>query len=165
MSKELQDQLAAANAKQVETYAALAAAQAAAEQANAQLAQFAESALASRTAGFVSFAESQVKAGVLLPKDKDAAVAVLGTLADATPVSFSEGGATKTISPAEWFKGFIESRKPVVNFGEHAPGSAAHQQSIKDMSDVEIDAKAKAYALQHKVNYAEALKTVATFTS
>ena len=165
MSKELQDQLAAANAKQVETDAALAAAKAATEHANAKLAQFAESALASRTAGFVAFAEAQLKVGILLPKEKAPALACMGVLADAKPVSFSEGGAVKTIAPVEWFKSFIESRKPVVNFGEHAPGSAGNPSATKGMSDAEIDAKAKAYALLHKVNYAEALTAVATFTS
>ncbi|MFM9902105.1 MAG: hypothetical protein ACKVOT_13925 [Polaromonas sp.] len=165
MSKELQDQLAAANAKQAETDKALAAANAATKKVEDQLAQFAESALTARTAGFVSFAETQIKAGVLLPKDKDAAVAALGMLADCKPVSFSEGGVTKTISAAEWLKGFIEARKPVVSFGEHAPGSAGDLAATKGMSDAEIDAKARAYALMHKVNYSEALTAVATFTS
>ena len=122
MDQTLQAQLDAAKAKQLETDAALDAANKVALTATAQLAQFAEAAKKDRAAGYVSFADAQIKAGVLLPKDKDAAVAVLGTLADAQPVSFAEGGATKTIPAAEWLKSFIANSKPVVSFGEHAAG-------------------------------------------
>jgi hypothetical protein len=167
MDKDLQAQLDAAKAKQIETDAALATANKAAETATAQLAQFAETAKRDRTAGYVSFAEAQIKAGVLLPKEKDAAVAVLDALADSQPVSFAEGGATKTVPPAEWLKTFISSRVPVVSFGEHAAGNGGNQpgQAANTMTDAEIDAKAQAYARQHKVNYAEALSAVVTFTA
>ena len=167
MDKDLQAQLDAANAKQAETDAALAKANKDAADATAQLAQFAESAKQSRTAGFVSFADSQIKAGKLLPKDKDAAVAVLGTLADAQPVSFAEGGATKTIPAAEWLKGLIENAKPLVSFSEQATGNAGTAQagSGNGKTDAEIDVLAKAYSRQNKVSYAEALSAVVTFTS
>lgn len=166
MSDELKAKLAAAEAKQAETDKALAEAKAAGAAAAVQLAQFAEKAKAERTAGFVSFADAQIKAGVLLPKDKDAAVAVLNTLADAQPVSFAEGGATKTVTPAEWLKGLIASRTPVVSFGEHAPGNAgvALAGSAAGKTDAEIDAAAKAHMRAHtEVSYADALKAV-TFT-
>ena len=165
MDQTLQAQLDAAKAKQVETDAALDAANKTALAATAQLAQFAEAAKTARTAGFVSFADAQVKAGVLLPKDKDAAVEVLGTLADAKPVSFAEGGATKTVPAAEWLKNFIASCKPVVSFGEQAAGTLPGGAATPGMTEAEIDAKAKAYARQHKVNYAEALTAVVTFTA
>ncbi|TAG43987.1 MAG: hypothetical protein EAZ30_17620 [Betaproteobacteria bacterium] len=167
MTQQLTDQLAAANAKQLATDAALATATAATAAANAQLAQFAESAKRDRTAGFASFAEAQIKAGVLLPKDKDAAVAVLDALADSQPVSFAEGGATKTVSPAEWLKNFIASRVPVISFGEHAAGNAGNlgNHSTTTMTEAEIDTKAKAYARQHKVDYKEALSAVVSFTA
>lgn len=167
MDKDLQAQLDAAKAKQIETDAALATATAATAAATAQLAQFAENAKKGRTAGYVSFAEAQIKAGVLLPKDKDAAVGVLDALADSQPVSFAEGGATKTVPPAEWLKTFIASRAPAVNFGEFAAGNDGSQtnQGTTTMTEAEIDAKAKAYAKQHKVNYAEALSAVVTFTA
>jgi hypothetical protein len=166
MDKDLQAQLDAANAKQRETDAALAAANQTALAATAQLAQFAEKAKQDRTAGFVSFADAQIKAGVLLPKDKDAAVAVLNALADAQPVSFAEGGATKTVPAAAWLQGFIAAAKSVVSFGEHAAGGLPEGQgSAAGLSEAEIDTKAKAYAKQHKVNYAEALNAVVSFTA
>ena len=164
MDQTLQAQLDAAKAKQIETDAALDAANKTALAATAQLAQFAEAAKTARTAGFVSFADAQVKAGVLLPKDKDAAVEVLSTLADSKAVSFAEGGATKTVPAAEWLKSFISGCKPVVSFGEQAAGTLPGSAATPGMSEAEIDAKAKAYALQHKVNYAEALTAVVTFT-
>ena len=61
-----------------------------------------------RHAGHVSFAEAQVKAGKLLPKDKETAVAMLDQMAESQPVEFSEAGVSKKVSPAEWLKGLIE---------------------------------------------------------
>lgn len=166
MTQELKDQLDAAHLKHAESNTALVAALAETATAKAQLAQFAETAKRDRTAGFVSFADVQIKAGVLLPKDKEAAVAVLGTLADAQPVSFAEGGATKTVAPADWLKTFISTRAPVVSFGEHAAGTLPGAgQGTAGMTEAEIDAKAHAYARQHKVSYAEAASAVCSFTS
>lgn len=168
MTKEEQEALARAEKAEGERKAADEArikAETDAAAANAKLAQFAEAARNERHAGFVSFADAQVKAGKLLPKDKDAAVAVLDVLADAQPVEFAEAGATKKLAPAEWLKGLIDASKPVVNFGEFAPGSAAAGQGVAGLSDAEIDKRAKAYALQHKVNYAEALSAVVNFTA
>ncbi len=129
--------------------------------AEGQVANFSEQAKRQRHDANVSFCESQVKAGKLLPKDKGAAVAVLDTLAGGEAVSFSEGDATKKVSPAEFVRGLIEGAKPKVNFGEHAPGNAAADlQADKGDSDAEIDKKARAYMAQHKVNYAEALTAV-----
>ena len=165
MEKDLQAQLDAAKAKQLETDAALATATAATAAATAQLAQFAEGAKRDRTAGYVSFADEQIKAGKLLPKDKEAAVAVLGTLAESQPVSFSEGGATKTIAPVEWLKGLITAAKPLVSFAEQANGAVAATGQGNGKTDAEIDTLAKTYARQNKVSYAEALSAVVTFTS
>ena len=165
MTQALQDQLVAAAAKQAQTDAALAKAISDTAAATAQLAQFAESAKRDRIAGYVSFADEQIKAGKLLPKDKEAAVAVLGTLADSAPVSFSEAGATKTVAPAEWLKGLMAAAKPLVNFSEQANGTVATTGQGNGKTDAEIDTLAKAYARQHKVNYAEALGAVVTFTA
>lgn len=166
MSDELKAKLAAAEAKQAETDKALAEAKAAGDAAAAQLAQFAEKAKADKTASFVSFAEG-VPAQVLLPKDRPMVVAALEALDAAKPVSFAEGGATKTVSPAEWFKTFVTSRAPVVSFGEHAPGGAgaALAGSAAGKTDAEIDAAAKAHMRANKgVNYMDALSAV-TFTA
>ena len=169
MSKELEEKLAKAQADLDAANKAAADAQAEATAAKAQAASFAEKARADRKAGFVSFAESQVQAGKLLPKDKDIAVATLEALADAAPVEFAEGDATRKVSPAQWLQDLIGAKQPVVSFGEFAPGAGAAAVQVgaaKGKSDAEIDQAAKAYAAQHKVNYAEALTAVTTaFTS
>lgn len=175
MSKELEEKLAkaqkdleAANAATAAAQAESAAAKKLADQAAAQAASFAEQARADRKAGFVSFAESQVKAGTLLPKDKDMAVATLEALADIKPVEFAEGDATRKVSPSQWLQSLIAGAKPTVNFGEFAAGrEGAHSGAAKGKTDAEIDEAARAWMAQHKgVNYSEALNAVtASFTS
>ncbi len=175
MSKELQAQLDEANAKLTAEKSARekaesesAEAKKKADTAVAESASFAERARADRKAGFVSFAETQVTTGKLQPKDKDMAVATLEALADAKPVEFSEGDATRKVSPAQWLQDLIANAKPSVSFGEFAPGSTAQVQpgAAKGKTDAEIDQAANAYARQHKVDYAEALTAVtASFTS
>lgn len=178
MPADLQTQLNEANAKLAAEQQArakaeqdLATQKTAAETATAQAASFAETARANRKAGFVSFAEAQVTAGRLQPKDKDMAVATLESLADAAPVSFSEGDTTRKVSPSQWLQDLISNAKPSVSFGEFAPGnSSAHQAQqgqAKGKTDAEIDQAARAYMREHKVaNYAEALTAVTTsFTS
>lgn len=175
MSKELEEKLAkvqkdldAANAATAAANAAVAAATKKADEATAQAASFAEQARADRKAGFVSFAESQVKDGRLLPKDKDMAVATLEALADAKPVEFAEGDTTRKVSLAQWLQDLITSAKPVVNFGEFAVGQMpAGAGGAKGKTDAEIDQAAKRWMAEHKgVNYAEALTAVtASFTS
>lgn len=138
-----------------------------AAEAKAQLAQFAEQRRTERHQGFVQFAEAQLAAGKLKRPDAAALPAVLTALADSAPVEFAEAGATKKVSPAEWLKSFVTGSTPVVQFGEFAPGGAetVDQGSAKGKSDAEIDTAAKAYATQHKVQYAEALSAVVGFTS
>jgi hypothetical protein len=169
MDKELQAQLDAANLKlKAEKDAREKAEQERdanakrATDAEGQVASFSEQAKQQRHDANVSFCESQVKAGKLLPKDKGAAVAVLDTLAAGQAVEFSEGDTTKKVSPAEFVKGLIEGAKPKVEFGEHAAGRTAVDLADKGDSDAEIDKKAKAYQAQHKVSYAEALTAVTT---
>jgi hypothetical protein len=176
MSKELQAQLDEANAQlaaektaRAKADADAAAAKKTAEAAQAETASFAERARADRKAGFVSFAQAQVTAGRLLPKDQGMAVATLEALAQAQPVEFAEGDATRKVSPAQWLQDLIAATQPAVSFGEFAPGHAAGQSqtgTAKGKSDAEIDKAAHAYARQHKVDYAEALTAVTTsFTS
>lgn len=156
--EELQAQLKAAQDAE-------AAAKAEAATAKAQAASFAESARAQRKAGFVSFAEGQVQAGKLLPKDKAMAIATLDALADMQPVEFAEGDTTKKISNVQWLQDLIAGAKPAISFGEFAGGktpAAPTQGSAQGKSDAEIDAAARAYAAQHKVDYAEALTAVTT---
>lgn len=163
MDKELQAKLDAAEKATAEANERAAAAVKEKAEADAKLAQFAEAARTERHAGYVSFCEEQIKAGKLLPKDAAAAVAVLDTLADAAPVEFAEAGATKKLAPADWLKGLIAAAKPVVSFGEQAAGGAGHATAPEN--DDELDKRAKAYAAQHNVSYADALNKVVSFTA
>ena len=175
MSKELEEQLAkvkkdleAANANAATATAAAAAATKKAEAAETQAASFAERARTERKAGFVSFAEAQVKAGKLLPKDRAMAVATLDALAESAPVEFAEGDTTRKVSPAQWLQDLIAGAAPAVSFGEFAPASANQPQpgNARGKTDAEIDTAAKAFARAHKVDYAEALGAVtANFTA
>lgn len=165
--KALQEKLAAEEKARAEAEAAQKTAEDKAKAAEAQAASFAEKAKTDRTAGFVSFAEGQVQAGRLLPKDKAMAVATLEALADTQPVEFSEGSTTTKHSPVQWLQGLISGSKPHVNFGEFAKaGTQPVEGSAKGKSDAEVDQLAKAYARDKAVSYAEALTAVtASFTS
>ena len=171
VSKELQDQLDAANKKLADETAAREAAEGRAKTAETQAANFSEQAKAQQQAAHASFAEAQVEAGKLLPKDKASAVAVLNTLAAVQTVEFSEGNATVKVSPLEFVKNLIAGAKPAVSFGEFAPANTQALQQIqpgvaKGKTDAEIDTAAKAYSRAHKVDYAEALGAVtASFTA
>ena len=171
MPKTLQEQLDEINAKLAAATAERDTAQAEAEThktaaatAQAQAASFSEQARADRKAGFVSFAETQVTAGRLLPKDKDMAVATLDALADAQPVEFAEGDTTRKVSPVQWLQGLIAAAPATVSFGEFAPGiTALHVQMpgcARGKSDAEIDQAARTFARQNKVDYSEALSAV-----
>jgi hypothetical protein len=148
--KEATDAAAAASAK-------LAAVTAERDAATAQNASFAEQRKAERLAGFTAFAEAQIKTGALLPKDKLLAVTALSALADAQPVEFSEGDATRKVGLAAWLQEFIGSRL-TASFGEFRPGGTSI--SARGKTDTEIDAAARQYAAQNKVSYAQALKAV-----
>ena len=169
MDEELKAQLAQAKKDLATAQAATAAATAKAATAEATAASFAEQARADRKASFVSFAQAQVKAGTLLPKDEAMAVATLQALADVQPVEFAEGDATRKVSPAQWLQDVIAAGKPHVSFGEFAPGKSTGQiqpGSARGKSDGEIDTAARTYMHTHKVDYAEALTAVtSSFTS
>jgi hypothetical protein len=175
MSDADQAELARLRAEAQANKDALAAAQAEAKTANeaaaaakAQAASFAERAAADRRAGFASFAEAEVQAGRLLPKDKLTAVAALDALAAAAqPVSFSEGGTTTQVTPQQmcaWLQTQMSSRPTTVQFGEQAGGAVAG--SANGQSDEAIDKAARLYQAAHPtVSYAEALAQVTTFTA
>lgn len=165
--KAMQDELAAEKKARADADAKAKAAEDKAQAAETQAASFAEKAKTDRTAGFVSFAEGQVKAGRLLPKDKAMAVATLEALADAQPVEFSEGATTTKHTPVQWLQDLITGSKPHVSFGEFAAtGGQPAEGSAKGKSDAEVDQLAKAYARDKAVSYAEALTAVtASFTS
>lgn len=162
-AEELQAELDQVNAQIAAANGKASAAEAEAADAKAKLAQFAEQKRAERTAGFVSFAEDQVKAAKLRPADKAALVATLEALADAQPVDFAEGGQVKKLPLADWLKERVAGGAPMVQFGEHAPGGDGGG-GTKGMSDAELDKRAQDYARQHKVSYADAITAVCSFT-
>ena len=165
--KALQDQLAAEQKARTEADAKAQAAEAKATASEAQAASFAEKAMADRKAGFVSFAQSQVQAGRLLPKDQAMAVATLQALADAEPVSFAEGDTTTKVAPVTWLQGLIAASQPHVSFGEFAPaGNQSPAGAAKGKSDAEVDKAAQSWAREKNVSYAEALGAVtSSFTA
>lgn len=160
------EEIAALKKKADDAEAARIAAENEAKQAKAQLTQFSEAQTTARRQADVQFAEAQITAGKLLPKDKDALLGTLAALDAAKPVEFSEGGVKKTVAPADFVKNLVAGGKPQVQFGEHAPGGAGGTRLTKDSSDADIDKAAKAYAADKKVSYAEAIQAVtASFTS
>ncbi|MDR1063045.1 MAG: hypothetical protein LBL48_03810 [Azoarcus sp.] len=163
MSNETEISLAATEAKFAEADAARQAAQAEVAALKAQIAQFTEARRIERHAAHVSFAEAQIAAGRLLPKDKIEAIAVLDALSEAAPVEFAEGDATKKISLVEFIKNLIAATPPAVQFGEFAPGTAGSRRA-SEMTDVELDAAARRYAAEKSVSYADALTRVVTVT-
>lgn len=159
--KALADAKAAAEAQ-------AASAQAAADAASAQVQSYAEAASAQRRAGFTSFAEAEIQAGRLLPKDKGVAIATLEALATtAAPVSFSEGGTTTQVTAMQmcaWLQGQMSSRTSVVSFGEQAGSAGAGAFDARGKGDAEIDAATRRYMAAHpSVSYAEAMGQVLNF--
>ncbi|QNK69198.1 hypothetical protein [Variovorax sp. PAMC26660] len=168
MSKELQDKLDAVQRERDELKTAREKAERERDEAKTQVTSFAEQQKKDRHATYVSFAETQIKAGKLLPKDKDMAVATQAALADAEAVSFSEGDTTRKVAPLQWLQSLIADAKPVVSFGEFAPGGGgegAEAGGAKGKSDAEIDKAAQAYMREKKVSYSEAVSHVTSFTS
>lgn len=171
MSKELQDKLDAAQTLLDKANADLAAANQATKDSAAQLAQFAEAGRKQRHAAHVQFAEAAFNGALLKRPQVAEAVAVLDLVAESAPVQFAEGDATKTVAPVEFIKGLISGGKPLVQFAESMPGNTGAGQAALNntgkttLTDAELDTQAKAYAAKHKVQYAEALSAVVSFTA
>ena len=111
----------------------------------------------------MSFAESEVQAGRLLPKDKNMCVAALETLSAASDaVSFGEGGQAARITPLKmrsWLQGQMSSCRAVIDFGDRAASFDA-----RGKTDDELHQAALAYQAAHPgVNYAEAVGRVVSF--
>lgn len=156
--EELKKKLAAAEADKAKLEADKAAEAAKAKASFDQLAQFKEAQRNERIASFTSFCEkSNVK-----PTEKAAAVAVLAVLADMdAPVSFSEGNATKTVSPVEFVKGLIGALPDPVQFGEQMGGSGGNSGGIDGLTDKQLDQVIKNYAESKNINYNDAHAAIA----
>ena len=155
--EKLKQQLAAAEADKAKLEADKAAEAAKAKASFEQLAQFKEAQRKERLAAFTSFCE----ASNIKPTEKAAAVAVLAMLADVeAPVSFSEGNATKTVSPVEFVKGLISALPDPVQFGEHMGGSGGNAGGIDGLTDTQLEQKIRNYMEAKSVNYTEAFHAV-----
>lgn len=156
--EKLKQQLAAAEADKAKLEADKAAEAAKAKASFDQLAQFKEAQRKERLAAFTSFCEkSNVK-----PTEKAAAVAVLAMLADLeAPVSFSEGNATKTVSPVEFVKGLIGDLPDPVQFGEQMGGSGGNAGGIDGLTDKQLDQAIKSYAEAKNMTYNDAHAAIA----
>ena len=167
--ERLRAELAAKNEELAKAQADAKAAKTQADEAQKQVQSYAEKAAAERRAGFASFAEAEIKAGRLLPKDKNTAIAALETLAAAEqPLSFSEGSTTTQVTAMQmcaWLQGQMSSRTAAVSFGEQAAGDlGAAAFDARGKSDADIDAAARKYQDAHPaVSYAEALDKVTSF--
>lgn len=71
-----------------------------------------------------SFAEELVDANKLLPAQKDGVVALLDELSagEAAEISFSDGGATKAVRPAQLLKDILSAQPDIVPLGQDVPG-------------------------------------------
>ncbi len=156
--EELKKKLAAAEAEKAKLEADKAAEAAKAKASFDLLAQFKEAQHKERLAAFTSFCEkSNVK-----PTEKAAAVAVLAMLADVeAPVSFSEGNATKTVSPVEFVKGLIGALPDPVQFGEQMGGSGGNSGGIDGLTDKQLDQVIKHYAESKNMTYNDAHAAIA----
>lgn len=128
-----------------------------------QVASFAEAQKQTLHLGHVSFAEGLIKAGKLLPADKDATVVMLDKLAgDESTVEFGEGDGKQSQTPLAIYKAQLEKAPVLVNFGEHAGASVNEPQQL---SDDEVVNRARAYKAKVQkegvhVSFSEAVEVV-----
>ena len=127
-----------------EREAALAKREAAVGQSEADLAAeraaTAKQAATARHDANLSFAETQITAGKLLPAGRDELVHVMDTLATPGFASFGEGDKAK--SPLAIVQSWFGSAKPVVSFGEFAKDDGAGDA----VDPVELGQRASSYA-------------------
>lgn len=141
-----------------------------------QSAEFAdrEAALAAREAQarqaeIAEFAETLVKAGRVLPRDKAGLVAYLVGADESSAIEFADGDTTIKKPANEWLRNFLAALPVQVDFAERgAPdGDAAQTVAFAapngyavDQAGLEIHAKALAYQREHKCNYEAAVDAV-----
>jgi hypothetical protein len=96
------------------------------------------------------FADAQVKAGKLLPKDKAGLIEFATNLDAAAELNFGEGDAATKTTPLAWFKGFVAGGKQVVEFGEIATGDGGDVKPADPGMTNRVVAVAKANGLAVK---------------
>lgn len=159
------------NTMSVEDKARLADLEAENAKLKQQQADFAEAQTKARRdaahADNLAFAEGLVKAGQLLPAQKDAVVATLNYVAaPAEAVEFGEGAAKQPLLDA--LKAALTINAKLVDFGEHKGGSenASHTQFSApsgyavDQTNLELHQKAVEFAEANNTSYEVALSKV-----
>lgn len=119
------------------------------------------------------FCASLVKAGQLKPADTPKLAGALAVIAALDPVSYANGdGTTATASPSSVIRAALGNLGKVANFAEKSGGDKADPPVAKRGSatgpdgvafaadELDLDAKAQAYAAQHNVDYFTAVQRV-----
>jgi hypothetical protein len=111
------------------------------------------------------FAETQIKAGKLLPKDKLGCIEFMSQLDDTSIVEFSEGDATKKVGSLTWFQGFLAGLPKVIEFGE-VTGEDGRQKN-QGLTEQQIANKARSFHkaqadLGNHISFSEAVDAVIT---
>lgn len=126
-----------------------------------------------RHEGIAQFAAEQVKAGRVLPKDKDGLVAFMDAVPADLTVDLAEGdtGAKTKHDGLGWLRAFIAGLPAQVEFGEHARADDHAQEGVAsfaappgfsvDTWRIELHRKAEAYRRAHpNTDYLTAVRAV-----
>ncbi|HEX9391485.1 MAG TPA: hypothetical protein VF928_09260 [Usitatibacteraceae bacterium] len=117
----------------------------------------------------VAFCESLVKAGKLLPKDKEGTMALLSGLSAEATVEFGEGDKKTKKSPLEIYKAQLEASEKKVEFRELGGSAGTGAGTVNfaaaagvtvDADSLELHGKAQAYMAANKCDYETAVKSV-----
>jgi hypothetical protein len=124
------------------------------------------------------FCAGLVKTGQLKPADTPKLAGALAVIASLDPVSYSNGdGTTATASPSSVIRAALGALGKVTNFSEQSGGgkedpprpkrgAATGPDGVQFAADeLDLDAKAQAYAAQHNVDYFTAVQRVQAQTS
>lgn len=126
-------------------------------------AELAKKEQAAKKLELVNFAETQIKAGKLLPKDKAGLVEFMAQLDNTSVVEFSEGDAVKKVPSLDWLKGFITGLPKVIEFSEVTGDDG--KLPTKGLTEVQLANKARAYHkaqsdLGNHISFSEAVDAV-----
>lgn len=124
--------------------------------------------LATREAAI--FVEELARRGVIVPRSKTGLVAFMASLSDDGVVTFAEGGETRNVGQAKWFRDFLEAQPPVIEFRERSapehevPGATADFQApagfTVDSTGIDLHRRAQAYQREHETDYDTAVRAV-----
>ncbi len=155
-----------------------AALKSAADEAKKKTTEFAErearlnaAEIAAQHKEHAEFAESLVKAGKILPRDRDGLVAFMDALDADAVIEFGEGDAKQSPAAMKWLGDFLSRLPKQVDYNEHAkPGAegdktasfaAPHGYAV-DTTRLDLHQKALAHQAAHpNVSYEAALAAVA----